>query len=252
MNSISDTFNYKNVCKLAVENDNVFSNFKRHTDYTPILEHVDYNTGLGYLNYIKKYDLDIFNKIKTELCINDKIGNPVIYEYPDIGNISPTTLRYIKNVVDLKRLYGNFNNKKIIEIGCGYGGQCLILSKLFDIDEYTVIDLDEPLALTKKYLSEHNLNINILSINDVPNYVKSNDIVISTYAYSEISKEIQTDYYNYIIKNCKHGYFILNFISDQYKITSLNKEEIISLFEPKVNFLKEYPNTHPNNVVMYF
>ena len=45
---------------------------------------------------------------------------------------------------------------------------------------------------------------------------------------------------------------IQKFLSGQFKITSLNKEEIVSLFEPKVNFLKEYPNTHPNNVVMYF
>jgi len=252
MNSISDTFEYKNICKLAVENYEIFSTFKQKPSYKEILEHVSYEDGLKYLNYIKKYSDIIYKKIKTDFISNDEIGSPVKYEYPDIGNISPTTLRYVKTLVDFTKIFGNFNNKKIIEIGCGYGGQCLILNKMFNNIDYTIIDLDEPSALTKKYLNEHNINIKILPIDEVDNNIEEYDLVISTYAYSEICKDLQVSYYNNIIEKCKHGYFILNFISDAFNINSLTKNELINLFNKKINFIDEYPKTHPNNIVMYF
>ena len=118
--------------------------------------------------------------------------------------------------------------------------------------DYTIIDLDEPAALAKKYLSKHNINVKVLPINKINDHKEEYDLVISNYAYSEIGKKLQIEYYNNIIKKCKHGYFILNFISNLFDIKSLSKDEIVNLFDKKINFTEEYPKTHPNNIVLYF
>ena len=34
------------------------------------------------------------------------IGEPQTYEYPSIGNISPTTIRYVKNTSDIINKFG--------------------------------------------------------------------------------------------------------------------------------------------------
>jgi hypothetical protein len=252
MNSISDRYDYKNVCKTAYYDDEFFNKFKTNELYNGILEHVSPEQGQLYLDYLKVNFPDFIDNIEL-FKKNDIYGGTKKSNYDSIGNISPTTLRYVKVLSDLRKLFGSLDGKKIIEIGVGYGGQCFIINQLYNISEYYLIDLDEVLLLSNKYLNKLNIEHKIVKIEDIQNINEHYDLVISNYAYSELNKELQDIYWDKLIKNSKNGYFTLNFISHLFNINSYSKDEILQKFSeknPKV--LEENPNTFENNVILYY
>jgi putative sugar O-methyltransferase len=252
MNSISDTERYKKACINAVENEDGFQNFKNDPAYNDILEHVTPGQGTLYLNYIIANSPDLIERIDN-FKDNDIYGGGMRHEYPGIGIISPSTLRYVKVLSDLIKIFGDLEGKKIVEIGAGYGGQCLIINKIFKIKEYSIIDLDEASTLSNKYLQKNDVNPRIIKIKDVPSIDEDFDIVISNYAYSELTKELQDLYYDKIIKRSKNGYITYNFISGIFNIDSYNKKEMFEKFtEKNINILEELPNTFEDNMIVYF
>ena len=185
--SASDDGSYPVFCHNAANDPAIFRNFKQYSVYTKILEHVTREQGTSYIEIALRqspdfrFYLDIFKE-------NDRIGNPSVYEYGEFGVFSPTTLRYMKVASDLKKHFGDLNNMRIVEIGGGYGGQCLILSKLFSLGSYTIIDLPGPLELTKKYLEA----LGVMNVQYVPSDSVSKmapyDLFLSNYAFSECKK----------------------------------------------------------------
>jgi putative sugar O-methyltransferase len=252
MNSISDSTDYKEFCKIASNNQEVFNTFKVNPIYNGILEHVSFEQGLIYLQYLNKNYPDFLNII-DKFKKNDLFGSPIMYNYEGVGVISPTTLRYIKVLCDLKNIFGDLNGKKIIEIGVGYGGQSFILNQMFNLEDYTLVDLDDVLSLSSKYLTNHNISHRTLKIEDLNKLDEEFDLVISNYAYSEVSRELQDLYYDKIIKKSKNGYFTFNFISEMFGIDSYNYGDILNKFsEKKIKIMNEYPETFENNKILYF
>jgi len=96
-----DYRDYLLICKLAVEKDDIFKDFKRTKDYKVILEHVSRELGQSYLNIIKKEKSLL--KYLPAFKENNKVGCPITYKY-DVGMFSPTTLRYSKVLLDLKTI----------------------------------------------------------------------------------------------------------------------------------------------------
>ena len=153
----------------------------------------------------------------------------------------------------MKNLFGDITGKKIIEIGAGYGGQCLVLNKLFTPSEYTIVDLDESSDLSKKYLKINDINPRVIKISEIDDINENFDIVISNYAYSELNKDLQDLYYDKIIKRSKNGYLTYNFISNLCNIDSYNREEVFNKFaEKRIKILDETPKTFENNLIIYF
>ena len=207
--SESDNGEYISFVKKALKNDYYFNNFKRNPIYQFHLEHVTYKQGLEYLDIIITKNLNILNKI-DKFIINDKTGNPINFYYKDLNKkISPTTLRYIKVASDLEYYFGNkFDN--IVEIGCGYGGQYLVLDQIFKIQNYySMFDLDDVNSLIKKNLEQ----FNTLSKYDLFNNVKKIDkidLLISNYAFSELPKKLQIKYLEDVVSKSTHGYMTMN------------------------------------------
>jgi hypothetical protein len=252
MNSISDSSNYRSACRLAYENEDEFKNFKSDPHYNGILEHVSSEQGDLYLDYININFPEFMSKIER-FKLNDIYGGPKLYNYQEIGEISPSTLRYIKVLSDLKSIFGNLDGKKIIEIGGGYGGQCFILNQIFGFKEYSIVDLDEPLLLTDKYLKRLEVNHRSISIDEVHNIEEDFDLVISNYAYSEVSRDLQNLYWEKIIKKSKNGYLTLNFISHLFGIDSYSENDLLlKISEKNPALLKETPQTFEKNVILYF
>lgn len=252
--SISDYDEYKNFCLEASKNDDIFKNFKQSSIYNTILEHTSIEQGHEYINFLCK--LKNYNQILKKQNIfkqNDLLGNPTLFNFKDsFGEISPSTLRYVKVLCEIETLIGNLNDFKICEIGVGYGGQAKLITEYFNIKEYYLLDLNEVLELSNKYLGNKN-NLYFKHLNDL--IVDNYDLVISNYAFSEIKKDIQIEYVNKVIKNSKHGYFTFNFISDIFNINSLSKEEFIELIKDEnkdIKIINEYPLTHPKNFILYW
>lgn len=248
--SISDTNEYKNFCKQLSVDDLVFSTFKQNKIFTEILEHTSYQQGLDYISEINKnikIDMSLIEKFKE----NDSQGSPILYNYAlPYGSISASTIRYIKILNDLIINFGSLDNLKIIEIGCGYGGQSKIIQDQFKPKKYSFVDLPEVNSLIKKYLSKFNYsNLEFLDFENLP--FQDYDLVISNYALTECTIEIQDLYIEKILKQSNHGYIIGNDIGDYFNIKNYKKEDWKKII-PTSKLEQEQPMTHRNNYLLIF
>lgn len=121
---------------------------------------------------------------------------------------------------------------RIVEIGGGYGGQCSVLSRVANFRSYTIFDLDEALALTQRYLDELAIpNVRLVSA-FAPKAIDA-DLVISTYAVSEIDRGSQDEYIDGVLKRARRGYLILNRISAGFGVSSYSPEDFVDRLESK-------------------
>lgn len=243
MSSISDNSDYPSVCLHAATTDEGFKCFKQNPVYNNILEHVTYQEGVEYIQQFS-YNSNI-TSIIDKFKINDKLGNPVKYNFGEFGEFSPTTLRYIKILNDLSQL--NLNDKHIVEIGAGYGGQYTVLRQLFKPQKYTFIDLSSVVKLIQKYVTQLNFNDILLDFIDGTQLTEcvNSDLVISNYAFSECNTEVQDVYIEKILCNTKHCYMLYN------NFNGYTHQELINIIDrPNIHISKETPQTHPNNVLL--
>ena len=235
-----------------------FNKFKRNHIYRQILEHTTYKLSLEYL---KKTNQNILNQI-NKFMINDNTGDPIKFYYKTLNkNVSPGTLRYLKVCSDIEKYFGKkFGN--IVEIGCGYGGQYIILDKYFNIQRYTLFDLPQVNKLIEKNLLNYNLKSKYQFGNIKENYKKI-DLVISNYAFSELPRKLQKIYLENILSKSNHGYMTMNSgldmneILDKQKSKNLSKsyEGHLSLSEikkflPNCKVIEETPLTGEGNYIL--
>ncbi len=238
--SVSDNSAYPEVCKKAASDDTAFDTFKSNPDYTVILEHFFPEEGLEHFKAFRNNKLMLDNLEKFK--INDKLGSPKKYNY-SFGEFSPTTLRYIKVLSDLSQL--NLNDKTIIEIGPGYGGQYVVLRQVFKPKKYIFIDLDPALQLVKKYVSRNSLDdIELDFVSTLDDAPINCDLLISNYAISECNKNVQDRYIKNYLNNAKNGYMIYN------NMNGYTHEDLKSLVKKNLKINQEIPQTHPKNVLI--
>ena len=207
---------YLEACKEAVVSDDAFANFKSNPKYKTILEHVLKEQGQCYLNICKDMNEDAVWDNLDAFKENDKIGNPETHVYPGMeGQISPTTLRYMKNTFEMGFLLDGAPVGRVVEVGGGYGGLCRVLSKVCEFDEYIMIDLPEVSALQRKYIDQFpDLKDKVKCISTTEyKEIKDIDLFISNYALSECDLKAQMDYYDKIITNAKYVYMIYNLVN---------------------------------------
>lgn len=235
---------YLDLSHSASIDDTIFNTFKSNNDYNEILEHVNQPQGQEYLNLITNPSiLENIEKFK----VNDLLGTPKKYTYDNVGIFSPTTLRYIKTLDDLIKNY-NLENSNIIEIGCGYGGQYVVMKQLFNPKKYSFVDLPNVVPLIKTYLTKLNLLNNTEFIDlENPEFDEQYDLIISNYAISECNSEVQKFYLERILKNSTHGYMIHN------QFNGLSLEEFtteLKNMNKNVKVVTEQPLTSPKNVLI--
>ena len=73
------------------------------------------------------------------------------------------------------------------------------------------------------------------------------DLVISNYAFSELTRNVQDIYTDKIIKNSSHGYITYNNFArfDSYKL-----DEYKVKFSKDIKIYEEEPNTNPLNKII--
>jgi putative sugar O-methyltransferase len=251
--SDSDNGRYVAFVERANSSYKVFSQFKQHPAYQEILEHVSEADGARYLEVLKKNAPDLL-QIIGQFKINDLVGNPNLFHYPQIGSISPTTLRYVKVAADLRALFGKSIGQRVAEIGVGYGGQLLVLDQLFAIDSYSLFDLPPVLELTSKYLESHILNLayRTLTLNQAVSH-EQYDLVMSNYAFSELPKVLQLKYIEKVLRHASRGYLTMN--SGRVGSAAVAGDNKLSLEElrkllPPFEVLEEEPYTSPQNYII--
>ena len=200
---------YLDACIKAVKNNNYFSRFRRIKKYQSILSGGERKIGTDAIKKIRQYNKlnELINHINI-IKESDVIGKPIKHSFNNIGRLDPTTLKYFSDYIEIKNFYGKkFNN--IIEIGGGYGGLCLILSKFVNFNKYFLIDLPPPLRLQKKFLQKNAVK-KILFIDDIEKIKKTSfDLLIADSSLSELSLENIKKYFS-LIENSKLCYIKFN------------------------------------------
>jgi len=251
MQSVSNNTGYPEICLKASQNEEVFQRFKKIKEYTQILEHTSIEYGQNYIDIIRRDNPILLTKENmSKFKTNDLYGGSSPHNYGEI-DISPSTLRYIKVLSDLIKLFGDLNNFKIAEIGGGYGGQCKIINDYFNIKDYHIMDIPEANQLTKKYLNRLNVkNFRNSYYTDIN--IEKYDLVISNYAYTELDRELMDVYKKLVIDGSDNGYITCNFIIDFAaggNFDTYSKDELVSLKE-NTSIISEEPLTAPTNFVL--
>jgi hypothetical protein len=236
--SLSDTNTYLSLVKLSTLDESYFSKFKANKEYRKVLEHVSRGFGQNYWEIINRYasiNSKLTNFITADFC------SPYRFTYPGIGRVSSTNLRYAKIALDLEKLFGSTEILTVIEVGVGYGGQAVAINELNGFASYRLVDLPEVQKLAQKYVKTFYPSI----LHKISNTSENWDLLISNYAFSELSREIQEDYMKKYIKKSKRGYVIFNDITDNQFSTFSISEFIESI--PGAEILNEFPLTYPRN-----
>jgi putative sugar O-methyltransferase len=265
MTSVSDIPSYKEAVMFAVESDFGFAMFKNDPRYNAVLEHVTKEQGIEYIKEINRVCPVLWEHIDT-FKTNDYIGSPNIVNYgsgsgsssehPEkermgVGSISPTTLRYIKNLADILAYFGSIDGFDVVEIGGGYGGLCKIMTDVVKVNSYTIYDLEPVTCLARKYLSNfQNANSVIKTVAYDPTMESPEkiDLLISHYAFSACFSEVREVYLNKIISKSPRGIMTINFLNQEEVWYVLNK--IRALTGKHVQLVNEVPKTGDNNVVI--
>jgi hypothetical protein len=241
---------YVNCVRKVCNSPELINSFKSDLNYMSVLEHVSYDLGKQYLNCILNLSDITLNEIREFCEINDRIGNPIKYNF-DFGLASPSSLRYIFHSYLILKHMKNLNlfNLGVVEIGGGYGGLYLALnyfSKKYDllINNYTIIDFEEVCVLQKMYHKLNNItNVNYVKASTFGEFIENRDLfLISNYCFSEISGEYQQKYIEKLFSKVSHGFMCWNHIEPYHFGFDCKIEE-------------EYPDTchiPPKNKYIYF
>ena len=248
---LTDNRDYIAVVQAAVQDNKAFSTFKRHPGYRVVLEHVSSEDGQRYLDILRKDAPDFIEDIE-KFKVNDLVGGPQTFPYSGVGQISPTTLRYMKVASDLRKLFGGDLGMSIAEIGVGYGGQLLINDLAFSMARYDLFDLVPVLRLAERYLESHVLNCAYRKLTLNQHLGKETyDLVISNYAFSELLSQTQRKYIQKVLASAKRGYLTMNSGTSKsyYQDDKLSLAELRALL-PHFETLPEAPLTHPGNYII--
>jgi putative sugar O-methyltransferase len=260
-NAISDKMMglYAQSCIECASDDERFENFKQDSGYTTILEGAPKLFFDYYLQAVKSHEnyktfLDNIDKFR----INDTLGNPDIYVDPEVGEFSPTTLKFAFNAIDIISFIDKFGDrsklKNIVEIGGGYGGLCLILSGFFEFDQYTLVDLPETCKLIDKYISNFphlNGKVKTLPCDELHKFEDEEiDLTIAVNSLSECDLDTQLIYFDKFVSKSNFGYIVRN--PDNYERMEEHKKTISTLPD---NFLVDDSNKveewYSSNIIVY-
>lgn len=250
---------YAQSCFDCASDESKFKNFKKDSGYRTIVEGAPKLFFDYYVEAIKSHEnYKTFKDNLEKFRVNDTIGNPDTYVDPEIGEFSGSTLKFAFNAIDILEFIKTQGNeseiKNIVEIGGGYGGLCLILSRLVDWDQYTLIDLPETCLLVDKYLSNFpDIKDKVKTIPcdrvDKENFSKI-DLAIAINSLSECDLETQLNYFDKIISKSKFSYIVRN--PDTQERMNHHKQTIDSLPD---NFLVDDSNRveewYSSNIIVY-
>ena len=250
LRSASDSGYYPEIARRASQNASTFATFKRNEIYRGVLEHVSEELGAQYLEQIQiKWPLLIEDIEKFK--INDEVGDPIRVTYPHVGEISPTTLRYLKVACDLRELFGELAAFNVVEIGGGYGGQFLLADRIWQLSSWTVLDLDPVLQLISRYLECHLINsvYKPTTLNRFDSQTAKFDLAISNYAFSELPKILQQKYISKVLSKAKRGYMTMNSGKTTGDGQNMTIDELRMHF-PDLQILEEEPRTSAENYIL--
>jgi hypothetical protein len=199
-------------------------NFKRNKDLVDITEHVgemQLQHGRDMYEEIMKLNMIDIITLNRIIQINDFVGNPFFCDvHPNLDRCSPNSIKYVYHgLLIIKKLRDErLNDIQFVEVGGGYGGQCIILQELcklfrIRITKYKLIDLDNVVAFQEKYIQAYDMHhicefIPYEQFKD--HHYNHGSFLFSSYCLSELSDTIRQEYYEHLLPFADYGLIIWN------------------------------------------
>ena len=226
--SLTDTDEYRTFCAKAATDRATFQTFRRADEYEHIVR-VNAEHGQRYLAKLKLHEQPV-EAAST-------VGDPRMYPFPGYSvPLDPVMIRYYFDRQEIWRYHGPTFGRRILEIGGGFGGLAHLLYG--HCVAYAIRDLPEPRMLQDAYLAVY--GDRVADADPAATY----DLVVSTFAYSELKPEVQYEYAADYLREIPRGYMVCNFLTD-----SLTPDELLNLI-PGGRFEEENPRTHEANRVL--
>ena len=187
--------------------------FKNSIDYFRMVEHKHEHImsirANQCIDYLKTRDIFMNNiaEIKNICKENDKYGKPRLSDIKLLGRVNARTIEYLYFAFLFLEHLQSFNKTTIdvVEIGGGYGGLCVIMSKIchlfnITINTYIIFDLPYVCKFQKKYTLLNGVTTNVQDIEKVDmDIIKSGSSCISTYCFDELSQDLKDLYMDKLI-----------------------------------------------------
>ena len=217
-----------------------------------MLEHVSKEAGFAYLHQIVSH-YKISSSQILDLCRPiSNIGGPELVDFGLGEKISPTALRYLKVALEIRDMNGS-SLGNVVEIGCGYGGQSLLLSALCKIESYLFVDMWQVNLLIQRFIESSNFNVpySLKTIRQVSPRAEF-DLAISNYAFSEFNTELQAICLRNILAKSHAGYLTMNHGKVDDEGGTCIPASIIQSILSKVTLSEEKPLTGLNNYLLHW
>ena len=233
-NTIINYENWESTCEEIVMKQ--LASWKNLNSLTNMLDHLPPEIANIYLQDLLKDNLSphIINYLAS---LNDKYGDPIIHNFNFGISSSTINIRYIRHAFDICNLIKkkSINGPvRIIEVGAGYGGLCLILCELskflnVNISEYYIYDLPKVQSLQQYYLKNFDEVFSKISWKDCQTFGADipediNNILVSSYCISELSDDYRKNYLENILPKIKAGFLAWNNSSRDYLPSQRNEE----------------------------
>jgi hypothetical protein len=197
---------FQELCRVALTDETVENNFRRHEITLNMLEFLDPNIIDHYYGILEplqgKYSIP--GEVLSSL---DTWGNPIIINSKKI-KLAPASYRYWMYAM-LIATHGLTNSSSnILEIGAGFGGQAFTISKMRDLGHlayasYTIVDLPGVVDLQRKFL-EKSFVKNFKTIEATEFRNEKYDLVIANYSFAEFPQNIR-DFYTPVLERAEHA-----------------------------------------------
>jgi putative sugar O-methyltransferase len=229
--SLSDYDAFRAFCERAARDDGAFRNFRRHPECVRVIETLKRRDGADYLRSALQQTPG-FSGLLDRFATSDLVGRPrtSLFRTGMLRHrrFAPTTLRYIRTASDLQIHFGSLDGLRILEIGGGYGGLCKIITDVWPVRAYTIIDLPEPLGLAQRFLTACGAaNVEFVdgTAGDLMPPSEPYDLVISNYAFSELGRASQSVYLRTLMHQARRGYLMWNFLWNDLSSATMSLDE---------------------------
>lgn len=172
------------------------------------------DNGIRYLKtlvYNLALGLDKEDWVRLKEVKNRNIGNPLTVRCHG----ETVCLDYLQAVLELGFIDQevDLQGASVMEIGAGYGRTCHTILSNHDITGYTIVDLDNTMRLSRKYLSEvldgkQFAKITFIEAGNADSALESMwfDLCINIHSMAEMTPETVQDYLGLIGRTCASFY----------------------------------------------
>jgi len=195
---------------------------------------------------LDKNDWKIIRNIR-----NRNIGDPISVKY----NGEDICLDYLQALYELRFINKaiSLDNRNIVEIGAGYGRTCHALMDNHKIRSYYIIDLENCLELSRKYLKSalspsKFSRIKFVLADDMNRLEDAQfDLCLNIDSFAEMDQKVVKNYLDYINQHCKY-FYVKNPIGKYYDKSLDNHNQGLQMVKLalKTGILREIVNIDDN------